>query len=44
MGRHHNGGVLMDMSVALSMDETWKEFRDADVKPNSLCRILTPDT
>ena len=34
----------MDMSVALSMDNTWKESRAADVKPDSLCRVLTPDT
>ena len=27
----------------LSMDDTWKESRAANVKTNSLCRILTPD-
>ena len=33
----------MEMSVALTMDNTWKESRAADVKPNSLCRVLTHD-
>ena len=42
MGRHHKGRTLM--SDALSMDSNWKDSRTAGVKPNSLCRVLMPNT
>ena len=44
MGRRRNGGVRIAMSTARSMDDTWKDSRAAGVRPNSLWRVLTPDT
>ena len=41
MGRHHRGGVHMEMSATWSMHDTWKNSRAAKVRPNSLWRVLT---
>ena len=44
MGRHCKGGVHMEMSAALNMDDIWKDSRAAGVRPNFLQRALTPET
>ena len=44
MGRCRKGDVCMEMSAAKRMHDTWKDSMAAEVLPNSLWRVLTPDT
>ena len=44
MGRHHRGGVRMEMSATQSKQDTWKDSRVTGVRPISLWRVLTQET
>ena len=44
MGRHHRGGIRMEMSATQSKQDTWKDFMAAGVRLISLWRVLTQET